>query len=152
MVEEYALSLVLGRLGPAGPIIRDLLRQLGEKDAEIDDLKAQNEHLALEVQARRTMKARSPAVWRFRVLSWELGEQVIYPTEFPEGKKVPNLRIHIPLDDPSEGAPYWDITSKKVIATLLPILPSIARTNTYVEVRKDGEGRSSSYSVSVQPA
>jgi len=141
----------------AGEALEQLLAKLGVSSVEealsaVDELTAEREHLALEVQARRTMKARSPAVWRFRVLSWELGEQLIYPVEFPQGKVVPNLRIHIPLDDPSEGAPYWDITSKKVIATLLPILPSIARTNTYVEIRKDGEGRSSSYSVSVQPA
>jgi hypothetical protein len=130
----------------------EMIRLLEEKDVELAQKDDRIAGLALEVQARRTMKARSPAEWRFRVVSWELGEQLIYPREFPQGKMVPNLRIHIPLDDPSEGAPYWDITSKKLIALLLPLLPKIAGTNTYVEVSKSGDGFASAYSVVLRPA
>jgi hypothetical protein len=98
------------------------------------------------------MKRRSPAFWRFRVLRWELGEQTFYPKDHPQGKTTPNLRIHIPLDDPSAGPTYWDITSKKLMAMLLPLLPQLAGTNTYVEVTKDGDGFATQYSVTIRPA
>jgi hypothetical protein len=146
MVQQFGREALLGLTKEQ---LIDLV--LGQ-EAEKAELQTENQRLQLEVQARRIMKARSPAEWRFRVVSWDLGEQLIYPREFPQGKVVPNLRIRIPLDDPSEGAPYWDITSKKLIAILLPLLPKIAGTNTYVEVTKSGDGFASAYSVVLRPA
>lgn len=132
--------------------IRSWLERILGFDREREELEAEIERLESRLEVRRTLKRRSPAQWRFRVLRWELGEQHIKPREYPEGKTVPNLRVHIHPDDPSEGAPYWDITSKRLIAILLPILPQIAGTDTYVDVTKDGDGRTSTYSVSVLPA
>lgn len=122
----------------------------GVRREELEELGAQNRSLQMEAQARQTMKRRSPADWRFRVLRWELGEQTIFPLEFPKGKVVPNLRVWIHLDDQSEGAPYWDITSKRVIAMLLPILPDVAGKGVFLHVRKDGDGPSSVFSLSVE--
>jgi hypothetical protein len=152
MVEEIALRMLIGRLGPAGRFIWDVLlenqrmkEEMAEKDKRIAELEQQ-------VKVARYQKARSPAHWRFRVRRWELGEQLIKPKEYLEGKTVPVLRVYIAPDDPSEGAPFWDISSKRVIAMLLPILPHIAGTNTYVEISKHGDGRTSQYSMSVHPA
>lgn len=119
--------------------------------AEILRLREENNRLAGQVEARRTMKARSPAEWRFRVIAWEKGEQTIFPREFPLGKRVPNLRVHIHLDDRSEGAPYWDITSKRVIAMIEPLLPMVRASGGFLHVRKDGAGVSSVFSVTVEP-
>jgi hypothetical protein len=145
MVQEIILEQLMRQLGPAGRIIRELIQENEQKDLRIAQLEGQ-------LAVRRPMKARSPADWRFRVLSWQLGEMQIFPRDTPAGKMVPSLRVHVPLEDKPADVPYWDITSKKLIATLLPILPSIAGTNTYVHIHKDGEGVSSSYSVSIQPA
>jgi hypothetical protein len=152
VVQQAALEMLLSRLGPARGLVEELLRENAVYRTENQMLRERVGELELQAVARRTMKSRSPAFWRFRVLRWELGEQTIYPREFPQGKVVPNLRIHIPLDDPSEGAPYWDITSKRVIDRLLPLLPKIAGTGTYVEISKTGDGPSSAYSITLRPA
>jgi regulator of replication initiation timing len=152
VVQEIILRRLIGELGPAGRIVWDLLQENQRLRVENEDLKRENWRLEATVEARRTLKRHSPAQWRFRVRRWELGEQVIKPKEYPEGKTVPNLRVYIYHDDPSEGAPYWDITSKRLIGMLLPILPHIAGTNTYVEISKHGDGRTSQYSMSVHPS
>jgi len=132
-------------------LIRDLIRGIFERDQRIAQLEARIAELERAAPARRTMKARSPADWRFRVIRWEVSEQTIYPRDLPAGKVVPNLRVYIHPDDPNEGAPYWDITSKRVIAMLEPLLPHIAGTGAYVRIRKDGDGRTSQFSISVDP-
>lgn len=138
-------GLKRGMMGPVGRSLVDALE-------ELEKVKAERDALAEQLEVRRTMKRRSPALWRFRVRRWELGEQTFYPQEYPEGKTGPNLRVYIHQDDPSEGAPYWDITSKRLIGMLFPILPHVAGTGAYVEIRKHGDGRTSHYSMSVHPA
>ena len=149
MVQEAALELLLGRLGPARGFVEQLLRQNAVLRTENEMLRERVTDLEVAVQARRTMKSRSPAHWRFRVLRWELGEQVIHPREFPQGKRVPNLRVWIPLDDPSEGAPYWDITRKRVIDRLLPLLPMIRDTGAVVEITQVGDGPTSDQVITI---
>ena len=149
MVEEAALNILLGRLGPARGLVEDLLRQNAILRTENQMLRERVGELEYQAAARRTMKSRSPAQWRFRVLRWELSEQVIHPREFPQGKVVPNLRVYIPLDDPSEGAPYWDITRKRVIDRLLPMLPMIQRTGATVEITQVGDGPTSDQVITI---
>ena len=113
MVQEIVLGRLIRQLGPAGRVLRELLRENADLRRRVDDLEGQ-------VEARRTLKRRSPADWRFRVLRWEEGEQTFQPRGEPVPKTVPNLRLHIHRDDPSEGAPYWDVTSKRLQAALRP--------------------------------
>jgi len=120
-------------------------------DPEVRELKAENERLRAEVPASRTLKRRSPAQWRFHVLRWELGEQTFYPKEFPQGKTGPNLRVYIPLEDQSEGAPYWDITRKRIIDRLLPLLPMIIATRSLVEITQVGDGPASDQVITIRP-
>jgi hypothetical protein len=150
VVQEAALELLLGRLGPARGFVEQLLRENAIFRTENQMLRERVEELELQAVARRTMKSRSPAQWRFRVLRWELGEQVIYPREFPQGKRVPNLRVYIPLDDPSEGAPYWDITRKRVIDRLLPLLPMVRDSGATVEISQVGDGPTSDQVITIR--
>lgn len=142
--EQRILNLLIRRAGPAGSILRDLLRENAE-------LAAENRRLRGEVEARRTLKRRSPADWRFRVLGWKHGRQTFQPKGSPAPITRPNLRIHTHLDDPSEGAPYWDITSKRLIAALTPLLSMLKETGAYVHITKDGDGVGSVYSLDVEP-
>lgn len=145
MVQEIVLGRLIRQLGPAGSVLRELLRENADLRRRVDDLEGQ-------VEARRTLKRRSPADWRFRVLRWEEGEQTFQPRGEPVPKTVPNLRLHIHRDDPSEGAPYWDVTSKRLQAALRPILPMLVETGAFVHIVKDGDGVASRYSLSVEPA
>ncbi len=166
-IERQMLELLLRRLGPAGRIVRQLiaenerLREENRRLADAADMALTRQGVAVRMQRRgelqdagymRPMKRRSPASWRFRVLRWEEGEGAIFPRDMPDGKVVPVLRIHVPLEDKPEDVPYWDITSKTLIAMLRPLLPRIVGTDTYVSITKDGEGRGSRYSVALQPA
>ena len=100
----------------------------------------------------RPKKARSPAEWRFRVLRWEWLDMEIHPREFPQGKVIKALRVHVPLEDKPYDVPYWDITSKREQAMLEPILAHVAGTGAYVYFRKEGEGVTSQYHMRVDPA
>lgn len=132
-------------------LIRELIGRLLGFTQERDALRAENQRLRQLAPAKRRMKGRSPASWRFRPIRWEKDEQLIYPRDTPGGKVVPNLRVYIHPDDPNEGAPYWDITSKRVIAMLEPLLPHIAGTGTYVHITQDGNGPRSQYRIRVVP-
>jgi hypothetical protein len=129
-----------------------LIDLLLQKDAAYQELEAENLRLSAEAEVSRMMKGRSPPEWRFRVVSWEERPITFQPRSESQPKTVPGLRLHIRHDDPSEGVPYWDITSKRLIAMLLPLLPGIAGTDTRLEISKTGEGLQSSYSVTVRPA
>lgn len=152
MVQEIILRRLIAELGPAGRLVWDLLEENQRLRAEAEELRAENERLQSELAAKRPAKAHSPTTIRFRVLRWEMGEMEIYPKEEPLGKTVPSLRLHIPPEDQLSGPPYWDITSKRLISILLPLLPQIAGTGAYVELKMSGGGWRNVSSVSVRPA
>ena len=58
----------------------------------------------------------------FRVVRFEVGEQVIFPQHAPNGKRVPVLRLHVSADDKPDFPHYWDVTSTRLYAQLLPQL------------------------------
>lgn len=140
------------------PTYEELLARVVVAEARADTYefayeaeRAERQRLEELVEARRTMKRRSPAQWKFHVLRWELGEQTFYPKEFPQGKTGPNLRVYIPLEDQSEGAPYWDITRKRIIDRLLPLLPMIVATRASVEITQVGDGPASDQVITIRP-
>jgi hypothetical protein len=132
--------------------VAQLQSELAGKDVRIAELEEEKLTAAVEAQVDRMMKRRSPGQWAFRVVSWEERPITFQPRGESQPKTVPGLRLHIRPDDASEGVPYWDITSKRLIATLLPLLPGIAGTNTRLEISKAGDGLQSSYSVTIRPA
>lgn len=74
----------------------------------------------------------------FRVLRWEQGELEIQPRESPSGKVVTAVRVWVPLEDKSLGAPYWDITAGNLIARLLPMLDQLVASGRKIRVTKHG--------------
>jgi hypothetical protein len=149
VVQAAALEILLGRLGPARGFVEALLRENAMLRTETAMLRQRVDELEMQAVARRTMKRRSPAEWEFRVLRLDLGEQVIYPREFPQGKRAPNLRVWIHPDDTNEGAPYWDITRKRVIDRLLPMLPMIQASGARVKITQVGDGPTSDQVITI---
>ena len=58
----------------------------------------------------------------FRVVRFELGEEVIFPLHAPNGKRVRVLRLHVSAADKPDFPHYWDVTSTRLYAQLLPQL------------------------------
>lgn len=135
----------------AAQALQEALARIAQLEARNEQLEWENGALREATQSTQTMKRRSPAFWRFHVLRWELGEQTFYPKDHPEGKTGPNLRVYIPLDDASEGAPYWDITRKRIIDRLLPLLPMIVATKATVEITQVGDGPASDQVITIRP-
>ena len=152
MVEDIILQRLIGQLGPAGRIVAGLLRENKRLQAENEDQRAEIKRLQAEAEVKRVAKSHSPTKFRFRVLRWELGEMQIRPRDEPLGKAVQSLRLHGPPDDQPSGPPYWDITSKRLIAMLLPLLPGIVDSGAYVELKMSGGGWRNATSVTVRPA
>lgn len=65
----------------------------------------------------------------FRVSRFETGEETIFPGHAPQGKLVRVLRLHVPAEDKPSFPHYWDVTSTRLYAQLLPQL-QLARTMT----------------------
>ena len=125
---------------------------LGRLERRLNLLELENRQLKLELAVSRPKKRRSPGDWRFRVRSWEYVDMLIHPVDHPEGKTIRALRLHVPREDLPDGPPYWDITRKREIAVLEPVLPTIAGTNTYVRVLQEDDGPASKYAISFHPA
>jgi hypothetical protein len=143
--------MVMGLLRGFLSSLRELIGNALGYEQEIQGLKFERDAYKEAIRSIQTMKSRSPAHWKFRVLRWELGEQTFYPKEFPQGKTGPNLRVYIPLGDQSEGAPYWDITRKRIIDRLLPLLPMIRDTGATVEITQVGDGPASDQVITIRP-
>jgi len=58
----------------------------------------------------------------FRVVRFETGEEIIRPAHAPNGKRVRVLRLHVSADDKPDFPHYWDVTSTRLYAQLLPQL------------------------------
>lgn len=152
MVEEIILRTLISRLGPAGRIVWEVLKDNQRLKQELEEVKEERDYWKREAAVARYGKAHSPTTIRFRVLRWEMREMQFYPKDEPLGKTVPGLRLHIPPDDQPSGPPYWDISSRRLITMLLPLLPQIVATGAYVELKMSGGGWRNASSVAVRPA
>lgn len=74
----------------------------------------------------------------FRVLRWEEGQLMITPRGAPAGREVTVLRLHVPPEDKTMGAPYWDATAGNLVARLLPMLDVVVRDGRQLRVTKHG--------------
>jgi len=81
-------------------------------------------------------------VVRFMVSSFERGTTVIHPRYegAPSEKTIEALRIHVSEKYKPLPPPYWDITSKTLIAQLLPLILERDRDRYEYVVTKYGEG------------
>lgn len=130
-------------LGPAGRLVVDLADENERLRVEISRLQVSLPHF-------RPLKRRSPAEWRFRVTRWELIDMPIRPREQAGPIVIRALRLHVPLEDKPEGEPYWDITGRNLIESLLPVLPKLAGSGRYLHIKKRGEGFGSFHRVSLE--
>lgn len=58
----------------------------------------------------------------FTAVRFETGEATITPAHAPQGKRVNVLRVHVRAQDHPVFPHYWDITSARLYAQLLPQL------------------------------
>jgi hypothetical protein len=89
----------------------------------------------------------------FHVVRYELGEMEIHPRYpgAPEAKKVQVLRVHVPPEDKPRFPHYWDVTSKRLIAQLTPVLDDIVAKKMLVRVTAAGVRPAKWYSVEWGP-
>jgi len=59
---------------------------------------------------------------QLKVTRYETGRVTIYPAHKPTGKVIQALRVYVPEDTKEHYPYYWDITSKTLVAQLLPQL------------------------------
>jgi hypothetical protein len=75
----------------------------------------------------------------FRVVQWQKEEAIIKPAHAPQGKVVPVLRVHVPIEDKPIFPQYWDITSKRAIAQIQPWLEKPGFQTKTFKLKKLGE-------------
>jgi hypothetical protein len=74
----------------------------------------------------------------FSVLKYLKGEVRIETRLEPGGKEVGALRIWPSPEDKPLGAPYWDITSRTLVARLDPVLDGLVRSRRRIKITKYG--------------
>ena len=78
------------------------------------------------------------------------GKAWITPRDGRPRYEIPMLRVTVRRDDKRTGAPYWDITSKHVIATMLGYLEAAPTKTWQFRLVKSGSGASARYAVEAQ--
>ena len=86
------------------------------------------------------MELRDRETAEFHVTAYEIGEIDIVPRYpgAPATKRIRCLRVQVPREDKPRFPYYWDITSKRVIAQLRPVLDQIVRDRMLVRITAAG--------------
>lgn len=134
--------------GEIVPSLTDIVRRLQNR---IDVLQQENEQLKNFISVAQPKKKRSPGDWRFRVTSFEWVQLKMYPADQAEGKVIQALRLHVPPEDMPAGPAFWDITRKREIAVLEPLLPLLVRSGRYVHIIQEGDGPTSVSVIRLEP-
>jgi len=90
-------------------------------------------------------------VQEFDPQRYELGKGFIRPARAPEGVWVPILRIWVTRATKPLGAPYWDITAKTLIVTLLPVIDDWIARRLRFRARKVGIAPRARFEIEVIP-
>jgi len=87
----------------------------------------------------------------FKVASYEEGSVTIHPRYpgAPESKVIKIMRLHLPPGIKTTLPSYWDLTSKHLIAGLLPILQAPGLEDKTFSVTKYGVAPSARFSLEV---
>jgi len=83
------------------------------------------------------------------VVDYALGKGHIKPARAPEGVTVPILRVQVPSEERPRAANWWDITSKTLIAQMLPALDTWKADERTVTVTKYGRAPSARFGLEV---
>lgn len=84
-----------------------------------------------------------------RVERWESGEVTIYPPHARQGKVIQALRIHVGPDQKQFFPYWWDLTSKTLVAQLLPMLEAGTVGTRPVTITKHGVAPRARFTVAV---
>ena len=89
--------------------------------------------------------------WTFRVGSYQLG--TIYHR--PQGEAIPlellALRLYLVRENERDEPAYWDVTSRQLRATLLPLLDQLVSSGRRLRIRAVGVRPRTSFTVDVLP-
>lgn len=86
---------------------------------------------------------------RIHVERWEEGTAPVTPRDGRPAKVVRALRLHVPRSEKALFPFYWDLTSQRLIAQLLPMLPGIRDGKRLLRITKRGTGPSAGFEVEV---
>ena len=87
----------------------------------------------------------------FRIIAWTSGEAVIKPKPAREPILIPILRIWIQRLDRETRAPYYDISSARLQAQLLPYLTTQSYVGRQFSVRAYGRKPLKIHGLTVAP-
>ena len=110
--------------------------------------------MAMEIdEPYELMELRDRETVEFAVTFWRVGEMVIHPRYpgAPEEKRVRVLRLWVPEEDKPRFPHYWDVTSKRVIAQLVPMLEAGLAPGSRVRITASGVRPRKWFTVEVVP-
>jgi len=87
-----------------------------------------------------------------RITHWVTGNVTIRPAHLPEGKIIRALRVFVPSATKPTGPAYWDITSKLLVAQMLPYLERPPFTDKIFTITKHGVAPKARFTLEVRPS
>jgi len=86
------------------------------------------------------------------ITGYETGEVTIHPLHTTVPKVITALRVQVPRASKMLGPPYWDITSKTLVAQMLPYLEAGGYQTKRFVVKKLGVAPKARFTLEVKPA
>lgn len=86
-----------------------------------------------------------------RITGWSQGNVTIYPAHKPTGKVINALRVMVPEDSKDFFPYYWDITSKMLVAQMVPYLEQAGYQDKVFVVTKYGVAPKARFTLEVRP-
>jgi hypothetical protein len=85
------------------------------------------------------------------IVGFETGEVTIHPAHLPSGKTITALRVHVPKELKPLPPHYWDITSKTLVAQVLPYLEVGGYQGKTFVIHKHGVAPKARFTLEVKP-
>lgn len=86
-----------------------------------------------------------------RVKDWEMGSMEIISRDTMQPKKIYALRVFTPIGFKTVGVPWYDITSKTLIAQIRPFLEQPEYQKKLFLITKFGTAPKARFTVKVRP-
>jgi hypothetical protein len=91
-------------------------------------------------------------VRELRIIRYETGDVTIHPLHTTAPKVVTALRVFVPRETKPVGPDYWDITSKTLVAQMLPYLEAWGYRGKVFVVTKYGVAPRARFTLDVKLA
>lgn len=89
---------------------------------------------------------------QIRITGWQQGNVTIHPAHQPAGKLINALRVQVTKETKSTFPPYWDITSQRLQAQIVPYLEQSGYQDKVFTVTKHGVAPKARFTLEVRPA